>query len=294
MGRELAGNEILYRFISLEDFLALITSKQEHYVRPSIWEDTFEGYLFSTLTLRKNRKHIIDQLLRGETRDDAIAAALSYERIWYSRNFQFAKCWTTLPESDALWRIYSYDKHAIRISTSVDEIKNTLPPEEYSIPHIKTVDYDMDQWTDQDKLFECQVKQLIEARNAAESYYHKRVAFSHEQEARVIVSTRELFNINSMSNTWGTSMNIYMLKSTPHTRIEWIEEIARIAENFIESMDNEIMLNLDVKIPCINSYIKSVMVHPQAQSWYVNTIKCLCNDYQIENFLGRSNLYATI
>lgn len=37
----------LYRIISLETFIDLLHHKRERYVRPSTWEDVFEGYLFS-------------------------------------------------------------------------------------------------------------------------------------------------------------------------------------------------------------------------------------------------------
>lgn len=50
----------LYRIISLETFVDLLHNKRERYVRPAIWDDNYEGYLFGKIENAKDRRKIID------------------------------------------------------------------------------------------------------------------------------------------------------------------------------------------------------------------------------------------
>lgn len=42
----------LYRFISFPAFVNLVERRQERYVQPTLWEDTYEGYLIQLLSKR--------------------------------------------------------------------------------------------------------------------------------------------------------------------------------------------------------------------------------------------------
>ena len=52
----------LYRIISLETFIDLLHHKRERYVRPSTWEDVFEGYLFSKIYDPIERRKIVEDI----------------------------------------------------------------------------------------------------------------------------------------------------------------------------------------------------------------------------------------
>lgn len=52
----------LYRIISLETFIDLLHNKRERYVRPTTWEDTFEGYLYTKLYDVEERKKLIHDI----------------------------------------------------------------------------------------------------------------------------------------------------------------------------------------------------------------------------------------
>ena len=49
----------LYRFISFEDFINLVINNKDRFVRPSIWDDGYEGYLFSSLDSPEDVRHIV-------------------------------------------------------------------------------------------------------------------------------------------------------------------------------------------------------------------------------------------
>ena len=49
----------LYRFISFEDFINLVINNKDRFVRPSIWDDGSEGYLFSSLDSPEDVLHIV-------------------------------------------------------------------------------------------------------------------------------------------------------------------------------------------------------------------------------------------
>lgn len=71
----------------------------------------------------------------------------------------YGQCWSTLSDSDALWRIYSYNHHAIQIKTTDIRIKNLLKTEADVPYEIRKVKYDVE--PEDDLMYE-QVMQLKE------------------------------------------------------------------------------------------------------------------------------------
>ena len=52
----------IYRIISLEAFVDLLHNKRERYVRPTTWDDNYEGYLFSKIENKEDRRKIIEEM----------------------------------------------------------------------------------------------------------------------------------------------------------------------------------------------------------------------------------------
>ena len=52
----------LYGIISLESFIDLLHNKREQYVRPALWDDNHEGYLFTKINNEEDRRKIIEDM----------------------------------------------------------------------------------------------------------------------------------------------------------------------------------------------------------------------------------------
>jgi hypothetical protein len=85
----------IYRFIPFHRLVQLMTTRRLTLVRTDLWDDPWENYI----------SHATFHLGRAATQ-------LNFRRTVYG------SCWTRKSVSDALWRIYSPDKMAIRITST--------------------------------------------------------------------------------------------------------------------------------------------------------------------------------
>ena len=99
----------LYRIISLESFIDLLHNKRERYVRPATWEDTFEGYLYSKLYDEKERKKIVEDIYYNVCPRNYKGTIDNILRLEHAKWFVYGQSWSNISESDAMWRIYSYN-----------------------------------------------------------------------------------------------------------------------------------------------------------------------------------------
>ena len=100
-------------------------------------------------------------------------------------NRPFIMCFTERKHSDAMWRIYSQQSSGVQISTTVSKLKNLVSDIKGFDCYLRTVTYDDEIMNEdffiknlptssmQDKIIQC--------------LFHKRKAFDHEQEARLML-----------------------------------------------------------------------------------------------------------
>jgi Protein of unknown function (DUF2971) len=165
----------IFRVFSIERLLEIFSSKSLVLVKPSKWDDPFENFILKSRVKFEN----------GEL------AGIEFG------NFIFGQCWSLLNESDAMWRIYSPDKHGVKVKTTPRKLRMTLASNVKN-PEISAfigkVRYESGEYlrnmvTDrvrmQNKIFD------TTGRGHAETLLFKREEFSHEQEVRVVYSGRE-------------------------------------------------------------------------------------------------------
>ena len=85
----------LYRIISLETFIDLLHHKRERYVRPSTWEDVFEGYLFSKIYDPIERRKIVEDIYYTICPRNYQATIENMLRLEHSKWFVYGQCWST-------------------------------------------------------------------------------------------------------------------------------------------------------------------------------------------------------
>lgn len=157
----LSVDTVIYRFISLETVLSFVESSETYVSRVQAWDDQWEAMLLKVPTVdHKGREVETINVLYMEL---------------------FGQCWTLLPESDALWRIYSTQKTGLAISSTVGKLKLIQGMERCFVGRVVYFDGIPD-------LLE-KAKNLSSSVHAA---FLKRSAFKHEEEVRLIAHLNDL------------------------------------------------------------------------------------------------------
>lgn len=277
----------LYRIISLETFIDILHNKRERYVRPSKWKDIFEGYLFSKIYDKDEQRKIIEDFYYNVCVRNYKGTINNMLNLEHSKWFVYGQCWSKLAESDAMWRIYSYGNHSIQIQTTDQRIRNLFKTVDGVEFDIKSVKYDVN--PDED-LSHVQIQQLKQTQNIYEPYLHKRKAFKHESEVRVLIDDIKWYQMTQM-NSMGANWNIFETMSKLTDDEDIIDEIVNRLDNYLNKwatgkLPNEYYIeDIDLK-----KYISSVVVNPFAEDWYVQLIEDLCSEYEIK-CKGKSQLY---
>lgn len=222
----------LYRYISFEEFMNLLTTKQMHYVNPTKWQDVYEGAMFKALEVPGLRKKLLSTLLTTPSPHGAEIALKNYCKLLFARYHWFGQCWTYEPEeSDAFWRIYSYDNHAIRISTTKDQIIDILPSNLY-YKESRKVKYD----NVSDEIFaKKMLDETLRVKSTYECYFHKRKAFQHEKEYRFLASPKNEGERSILSlQFWALNKNLQFQLDKGDARLskkdDWISLINEVIE----------------------------------------------------------------
>lgn len=249
----------IYRYISFETFVGMVQSQVLTFVQPMLWEDPQEIIPFYQFI---------------ESRGKGVEKALLQTCFFKT----FCQCWTHLSESDAMWRIYSYNKKAVRVKikkSSVDLLDN-----------VKMADI-----TYQDTPFQPQ--------NTPDDFINalsqKRIAFQHEQEVRLICSykfssdedffqhIKAVMGI-SEHKQWKQALDSLFPNSSIEEQVEKAGELLNIGNNR-QTVKN-------ISFSHIPDFICGVMIHPQADDWYVKIVENFCNINHVP-FEGKSKLYVT-
>ena len=153
----------LYRFISYERLLDIIVNGRFTFAKYKLFDDPWEGFFHKAyFKVNDNDSYSV----MGENRP-------------------FIMCFTERKHSDAMWRIYSQQSSGVQISTTVSKLKNLVSDIKGFDCYLRTVTYDDEIMNEdffiknlptssmQDKIIQC--------------LFHKRKAFDHEQEARLML-----------------------------------------------------------------------------------------------------------
>ena len=90
----------IFRIVPLERLFELFDSQRLILPQVKIWDDVYEIFFV--------KSRFKDQNIEYEIDDD-------FEEY-------YGQCWSLNEDSDALWRIYSYDKRSVRIKTSINKV----------------------------------------------------------------------------------------------------------------------------------------------------------------------------
>lgn len=282
-------NENLYRIISFESLVSLCLTKQERFANPILcWDDTYEGYALYRLASKKGNEEAIQYLYNKF--DGAADKILDWiSRMHYARFACFGQCWSKNADSDAMWRIYSYDNKAIQIISNKERIINSIISNmelkhEYRIDNVK---YDIKSDDLLRILDDMKITEMIQ-----EPFFHKREAFEHENEIRIIITLLEP-HIGLLDFTYRAMCIAFFHDKSNDNEIAKLNRaveagLSKDYKGFYGiGYNNEIFLG----VRSLADYIQGVRVHPLANERYVLLVKRLCEEYGL-SFLGKSDLYS--
>lgn len=254
-------NKMLYRYTSFESFVDSVLRKNLTFVHPSLWDDPYELSYFYQKIGDEFKK------VKGKLDKDAYGAILEY----IVANKLYAQAWTSLAESDALWRIYSYNGMSLRIAVKREKLKLLKDVE------IIKVDY---------------VKNYEEVISKKKDFYGligtKRKAFSHEKEFRLV----KHYKFSDTKDAEEHIMAFLQLKKKEffkEVEVDKIEEeIAKLIKKINYNIQDKIQY---VSFDGIDDFIDSVMLNPLAPEWFNETMKVFCKNNNLR-YLGKSDLYS--
>jgi len=187
-------------------------------VHPEMWKDPFENILMRSRLKNKNG---------------------TYTSLKTLRETLFGQCWTAESESDALWRVYSPDKGAIQVKTSVRKLfdafwrsANPLAQVSFFIGRVRYItEKELISLLTRPDGFQ---KWLHDStgRGRAESLLFKRKAFSYEDEIRLIYQYPSKKPIKS---------TVYQFPFLPNNVLEEAVLDPRLTDEEAERTKQEIM-----------------------------------------------------
>ena len=250
----------LYRYISFESFVGLIQEQALTFVLPEVWDDPKENAAFL-------------ELVKNEESEYAKIAHLII------RDKTYCQCWSLLSESDAMWRIYSYNNRAVQIRTSHEKIKLLNDIDIVTVTYSDNLN--LDNYGNKKDAF-------------LKALGIKRTAFEHEKEVRLINHYRFKDDADFEKQVKA------FLAVHKHPQMVRIFESLNSGEPLEETIENCIeLLNLGtlkkpvkkISFKHIPNFIEGVKVHPLAPDWYVDVVKEYCSRNNI-SFDGKSKLYS--
>lgn len=226
----------IYKILKREYFFELFEEKKNALVLPKKWQDPFENVI-----------------LTAEVRNaSGEPGSFSFHEDVYGQ------CWTLHTASDAMWRIYSEKKDAVRIRTTVGKLIDSL-----RAAH--------GQWADVtcfigkvDYLGEARLKKFartifkdeITEPAIARSLLVKRNAYRHEREVRLIyIEPKDEKHANG----------VYKYDIDPHTLIDQVMIDPRVTYDKYVSLKKQVMKRTDLS----GRQIKRSLLYRQPKGFIV-------------------------
>jgi len=218
----------IYRIVSVERLFELFENRQNVLVKPKKWDDPFENFI-----LRARMK-----LQTGQF------AQFSFHDQFYGQ------CWTLQTASDAMWRIYSPDRSAVRIRSTIrtvaESLSLTLGDRAQIQAFIGKVRYLPSKRLSAFASSWFPGTQRLRSRVSAETLLVKRPAFKHEREVRLLYFQH---------NTADTVGDLCWYNVNPHAFIDQIMIDPRMPEPDVNTLKKRIQDRTGFRGPILRSLL---------------------------------------
>ncbi len=200
-------NRAVYRIVSVKRLYELFERRVNTLVKPIVWDDPFENFIL----------RLKGRLPSGQT-------------VEFGQRYDFyGQCWTMVGASDAMWRIYSSDKQSVRIKVRLRTLVESLAPVAVGIVLLGKVRYlpteGLVRWSKR----VLRDSEMPDVRLLGRTLLVKRLAFSHEQEIRLLYfNTRDAHPLR------------YLYRIDPHAFVEEIVVDPRLSSDEATKVMGEI------------------------------------------------------
>lgn len=208
---KMSKDTFVYRILSKARLYELFATRENVLVRPSKWEDPFENFILKSPV----------QTASGEMGEFAF------------HDHFYGQCWTLHKSSDAMWRIYSRDKDAVRVRTTIDKLAGSLSAHLGPWAHVQSFIGKVE-YLSEKKLRKFAATIFNNGLNAnafARSLLIKRLAFQHEREVRLLY-----FEKDKIKQTGG----LFRYSVDPHALIDQIMTDPRLPQAKAVALKQEI------------------------------------------------------
>ncbi len=275
--RKTESDSKLSRYVSFESFVHMVLKKQLAFVTYDMWQDPYEGFVIKAMQTPEGRTDILKWFENRKINN--LPPEICIQLLERFSKAVHLQSWTKSPETDALWRIYSHNGNSIRIETTRKNVEK--------IDSLKIFEVSYSQTNLERELGKIFSNNKILINNA---FLWKREAFSHEYEVRLISNyDHEYSPVDQLPKpdikTMIEGMKVLLSKGEI-TQQQYNTGI----ENILKENTNKQCVKY-ISYAHIPDFIESVIVHPNASNWFVDTVKYFCENNEI-SFQGKSVLYT--
>ena len=185
----------LCRYMSFQRFCEILFNQELVLVKPEMWNDKYEKYIFQAINHDEGKNKISSFLKEKYTlAENEVDALINATKLLCDS--AHCLCFSKCIDAEVMWNAYSYNSQAIMMKTTDDQIEK-LNYSKSSYFELQTVHYDLESTGIKYlfKLFGSNGKHitLVDAHNF---FTHKRKCFEYEQEFRIIDMNPKYNKIN--------------------------------------------------------------------------------------------------
>lgn len=215
----------VWRYLPLAKFISLLHSSQLYLSRLDLLNDPHEGAMPNALVEARN--NLFQEMGRKEI------SGLSVEVNRKLRQACYVNCWAISPfESEALWRLYTAEGDGVSIQTTYRALIDVIEPDDgLYVGKISYIDYET-QWFPHDNVFH--------------HVMHKRRAFSHENEVRLVKMLHDHIAVYDPPGPAGITVPvnldnlIHAIYISPYARPWYADTVAAVVEQFAPTLSQRI------------------------------------------------------
>lgn len=163
----------VWKYIDLAKLIYILSKKQLYLTRLDLLSDQHEG----TLT-----KAFVDALEKHAASINNLGIIDSVKSVAnHGRLSTYVNCWRLdTDESEAMWKLYCPNNQGVALQTTYSKLANSIKDDKVHIGTITYIDYESG-------FFQA-------ANNLFYSIMHKRKAFEHEKEVRIVTTQHYMEN----------------------------------------------------------------------------------------------------
>ena len=156
----------IYRIMSIERLKQVLRDREISLVKPKKWDDPFENALLKS----------------------SFSMSSGEKTSFLAKDSVYGQCWTFNRETDAMWRIYSYDIDGVRVTSTPRKLWNALKNSDPKYANIRAFIGKVTYLKKTSLLTRLGQIDILNSNGSgiAESLLFKRNEFRHEAEVRLI------------------------------------------------------------------------------------------------------------